>query len=77
MKITYDPQADAATIYLVADIPPGGTPRSLVTDFEMREGAVVLLLSDDDHLLGIEVLGASKILPRSVLQGGPTDSPDR
>src|SRR4051812_33570229 len=60
VRITYDQQSDAATIHLAGDIPSGGAPRSLMTDLEVKEGAVILLLNADDQLVGIEVLGASK-----------------
>lgn len=68
MRIKYDGVADAATIYLVAETPAGGSERSFMTDLEVQQGAVILLLSEDQRLIGIEVLGASKILPLSLLQ---------
>ncbi len=34
MRITYDPTADAATVYLLDEIAPGGAPRSLMCDLE-------------------------------------------
>jgi uncharacterized protein YuzE len=67
VRITYDPAADAATIYLIDEIARGGAPKSLMCDLELREGAVILLLSDDEQLVGIEILGASRLLPRDVL----------
>jgi len=67
MRIVYDQQSDAATIYLAGEIDPGGAPRSLMTDLEVKEGAVILLLSEEEQIVGIEVLGASKLLPASVL----------
>lgn len=67
MRITYDKESDAATIYIVDDIGTGGAPRSMMCDLEIREGAVILLFSPHDELVGIEVLGASKVLPERVL----------
>lgn len=69
MRITFDVESDAATIYLVSDIGPGGAPRSLMCDLEVSEGAVILLFSEDEQLVGIEVLGASKLLPSQLLSG--------
>ena len=69
MRITYDEASDAATIYLVESIGSGGAPRSIMCDFEVSGGAVILLLSAADELVGIEVLGASKILPAQLLAG--------
>jgi uncharacterized protein YuzE len=67
VRISYDHASDAATIYFVDAIGQGGAPHSAMCDLEVREGAVILLLSNDNRLLGIEVLGASRILPREVL----------
>lgn len=67
VRITYDRVADAATIHLLGEIGPGGAPRSMMCDLELRDGAVILLLSDDQHVVGIEVLGASRLLPAEVL----------
>ena len=71
MRLTYDPAADAAFVYLVDGIRPGQAPRSLMCDLEIREGAVILLLDNDDHLLGLEVLGASRLLPADLLASAP------
>jgi len=68
MKISYDQASDAATIYIVDEISHGGAPRSVMCDLEVRDGAVILMLSDDDRLVGIEVLGASRVLPVEVLR---------
>lgn len=76
MRITYDPEADAAAVYLVDEIAAGGAPKSLMCDLELRNGAVILLLSEDEQLLGIEVLGASRLLPSEVLSSAsPPKSP--
>ena len=69
MRLSYDQASDAATIYIVDEIVAGGAPRSVMCDLEVRDGAVILLLDDDDRLVGIEVLGASRVLPIAVLRG--------
>jgi uncharacterized protein YuzE len=61
MRVTYDPTADAAYVYLV-DIGPGeAISQEQVT---LRSGAVLTLDFDrDGHLLGLEILGADTLLP--------------
>ena len=77
VRITYDSESDAATVYLVDEIGPGGAPRSIMCDLEVREGAVILLLSEEDRLVGIESLGARKLLPRQLLEEAtPPEAPD-
>jgi hypothetical protein len=60
--------ADAAMVYLVDRIPPGGAPNSLLCDaLDLREGTVILLLNADEQLVGFEILGASHLLLKEVL----------
>lgn len=68
VRITYDMESDAATIYLVDEIGPGAAARSMMCDLEVRDGAVILLLSETEVLVGVEVLGASRLLPSGLLQ---------
>jgi hypothetical protein len=68
VRITYEEVSDAAMVYLQDPIPPGGAPNSQICDLEVQEGAVILLLSSAYELVGLEVLGASKLLPREVLE---------
>lgn len=72
VRITYDKTTDAATIYLVDRIGPGGAPKSAICDLEVRDAAVILLLSADEQLVGTEVLGASRMLPNGVLAAAST-----
>ena len=67
MKVTFDRDADAAFVTFVDAIPPGGAPRSEICDVEMTDAAVILLFSPEDRLVGLEILGASKVLPVEVL----------
>jgi len=67
MTVTFDAEADAAFVYLDGDIPPGGAPRSEICDVEIEGGAVILLFSPDDRLVGIEILGASRLLTPQTL----------
>jgi uncharacterized protein YuzE len=52
----------------------GGAPKSVLCDLEVQGGAVLLLLDEGEQLVGIEVLGASKILPSELL--GETKAPN-
>ena len=67
MRLTYDVDADAALVELGDPIAPGGAPLSQMCDFEVREGAVILLFDQDERLVGVEILGASRVLPQRVI----------
>ncbi|MGH9660586.1 MAG: DUF2283 domain-containing protein [Bryobacteraceae bacterium] len=67
MRITYDPFADAAYIYLVDSISPGGVNWTEPGDPAGIASGVNLDFDVQGRLLGIEVLDASKTLPQSVL----------
>ncbi len=60
MRVTFDRQANAAYIYLV-DVEPGEAVKQEVA------GPVILDFNRSGHLIGIEVLRATKFLPREVL----------
>jgi uncharacterized protein YuzE len=62
MKITYDASANAAYIYLVDDIRPGGVAVTKPIDENIN-----LDFNAAGQLVGIEVLNASKNLPANVL----------
>lgn len=69
VRLTYDPEADAAFIYLT-EIEPGGAVSGSVLNREMDNAAVIGVFNQADHLVGIEVLGASRVLPSEVLETG-------
>jgi uncharacterized protein YuzE len=66
MKITYDRETDAAYIYLVP-IANGGVAQTYPCDPAEVNGMINLDFDSDGRLLGIEVLDASRKLPKSVL----------
>jgi uncharacterized protein YuzE len=68
VRLTYDAEADAAFVYLVDRIGPGEAPRSIMCDLEIEQGAVILLLNKHDQVVGVEVLGASRLLPPEILE---------
>jgi uncharacterized protein YuzE len=71
LRVTYDAEANAAYIYLVEDIEPGGVAK--VVPFDPSDGVMVNLdLDVDGRILGLEVLGARSLLSRQLLS--ETDS---
>jgi uncharacterized protein YuzE len=65
LRVTLDDDADAAYIYLVEEIAPGGATRTATLDYP---GAMINVDFDaDGRALGIEILGAGAILPAHIL----------
>lgn len=69
MKWTYDPEADAAYIQLVEEIGAGGVAKTVGCDPAEVGGMINLDFNSEGRLLGIEVLDASQLLPREMLEG--------
>ena len=67
MKLTYDPDANAAFIYLVDQIGHGEVLHSEPCDVELQDASVILDFGVGDVLLGIEILGARRLLSPSVI----------
>ena len=65
MRVEYDRQADSAYIYLVDKIAPGQAKKQEICG-ELPD--VILDFDEGGLILGIEVLGASRLLPRELLQ---------
>lgn len=74
-RATYDAEVDAAYLYLVDEIADGAATTQRVVEVP-GVGDVVLDFDDDDRLLGMEVIAASALLPRDLLDrltaGGQT-----
>lgn len=66
MKITYDKSIDAAYIYF-SEINPGSVAFTYSCDPLEVKGMINLDFSTDNQLLGIEILDASKKLPKEIL----------
>jgi uncharacterized protein YuzE len=63
VRITYDPEANAAYIYLVQQIGIGGVAKSVPIEGEGIDPADFVFDFDrDGRLIGIEVLFASQLL---------------
>ena len=67
LEIRYDAEADAAYIYVVARGPGRTVARTTFCDVEWEGSAASLDLDAKGGLLGVEILGASKVLPASLL----------
>jgi uncharacterized protein YuzE len=66
MRVTHDPQANAAYIYLV-EIGRGDVAESAPCGSELGAGDVIADFDRSGRLLGIEVLNARETLPPEVL----------
>jgi uncharacterized protein YuzE len=64
--IQYDPEVDAAYIYL-KEVRSGGVARTVCVDPIDIGGMVNLDLDDDGVIVGIEVIDASRKLPPELL----------
>lgn len=73
MKISYDPEADAAYLYLVDVIELGSAVRTVTVDTDEIDGMINIDFSTDGKVLGIEFLDASKKLPADLLCDMPSD----
>jgi uncharacterized protein YuzE len=66
MKVKYDHTADAAYIYLAPGSDSGSFGFTYTCDEEKVGGLINLDFDTTGHLIGIEVLDASKKLPTSL-----------
>jgi uncharacterized protein YuzE len=67
LRMTYDPDADAAFIYVSDPIERGGVASSSVLDKFTPGASVIASFDANERLLGIELLGASRLLRPDVL----------
>ena len=66
IKLTYDKSADAAYIYL-DNIPPAGVAKTYSCDPAEVGGMINLDFTENGTLIGIEIIDASKKLPKAFL----------
>jgi uncharacterized protein YuzE len=67
LRVTYDPEANAAYIYFVPEIKFGGVARTVPVDGGDHPWMVNLDVDSEGRLLGIEVLDARRLLPVALL----------
>ena len=70
IEVHYDPDADAANVYIVARGPGRSVARTRTCDVEFDGASISVDLKADNRILGFEILGASKVLPSELLGGG-------
>lgn len=76
MRITYDPEADAAYVYLVSEITEGSVAQQVHSiRLPHNNGEVTLDLDNTGHILGIEILGATASLPAELLDTASSPEP--
>lgn len=68
MRLTHDAEADAAYVYLVDEIARGEVASSRVADIPMENAAMTVDFDANGLVLGIEVLGASRVLRPETIQ---------
>lgn len=62
MRLTYDEVADAAYVYLVDVIGAGEVARTAASMLELDRAFIAFDFDADGKVLGIEILGASRVL---------------
>lgn len=67
MRITYDKQADAVYIYIQNNIKKGGVAKTYMCDTADIDGMINLDFDEQGRLIGIEIMDASKKLPKDLL----------
>ena len=68
LRMTHDPEADAAYIYVADAIAAGGVAVSKPLDHHTPGASVVMDFDSDNRLLGIELLGFSRLVPGEVVR---------
>ncbi len=66
MRATYDADVDCGYIFLFEDIEPGGVHHSVEAKIATHRifGSLIIDVDHDGHVIGIEVLGVSNIMPQ-------------
>ncbi len=68
MKLTFDPETDEAFLRIGGEAERGGAPRSEACDVGIEGVSLIFLYAADGRLVGIEVLGASRLFAAHVLR---------
>ena len=69
MKVTYDREVDAATIFL---LPPKAGRSKTTIPMDVGGNYMAFDFDEQDRLVAIEILDASKVLPAEVLKRAST-----
>ncbi|MEO3886522.1 DUF2283 domain-containing protein [Nonomuraea sp. B5E05] len=73
MRIEYNDENDVAYIYLVDRINAGESATQIPVEADEIPGYVILDLDKEGALLGIEIVGASRILRPATLSAAQND----
>lgn len=68
VRLTYDSTADAAYVYFVDTIGAGEVARTVASMLELDRSFIAFDLDVDGKVLGMEILGASRVLAQETLQ---------
>lgn len=68
MRVTHDSEADAAYVYLVDQIARGEVASTRVSGIELANASLTVDFDADGRVLGIEILGASRVLRPETVQ---------
>lgn len=78
MDLAYYEEVDAAYLTVVDEVGPGESVRQVHLPLSRDAPSdLVLALDEAGHLLGIEILGASRLLRPGLLAGAPRPGPPR
>jgi uncharacterized protein YuzE len=66
MRMTFDPDANAAYFYIEDEISPGAAIENVVVE-RASKGDIVLDFDANGYLLGVEIIGATGLLHGPVL----------
>ncbi|MGP3933229.1 DUF2283 domain-containing protein [Nonomuraea sp. KM88] len=73
MRIEYNDENDVAYVYLVDTINAGESATQIPVEADEIPGYVILDLDKEGALLGIEIVGASRILRPATLSAAQND----
>ena len=67
MQLTFDPDANAAYLYLTDDRPLKISEEEACGLYVEGGSSIMLAYDEQRHLIGIEFLGATRVLPQECL----------
>ena len=68
LRTTYDSVANAAYVYFTPATAPRSVCRSAVVDLDFDQAALIADIDSAGRILGLELLGVSRLLPASSLR---------
>ncbi|MGB6456660.1 MAG: DUF2283 domain-containing protein [Streptosporangiaceae bacterium] len=68
VRVSYDPEADAAYVYLREGTEFGRVARTAFCDIELQNAAINVDFDNQGRVVGFEILGARKLLPEALLE---------